>query len=172
MKAFTGRASRSELDRWWAAVDEGRTTDDLPRLRGSGEADPAAAPRVGRPQPTGRPSLQGRTGRRHRRGRAARRPAREPADPDTLRTVSWEPPATVDVDSVGAALAALDARPWQVEATAAVIADAFGAAADPSAAAAGPLPPGDAATDNDRSPSAPDVVAAEQGDAAQGPARS
>lgn len=30
LKTFTGRASRSELDRWWAAVEEGRTTEDLP----------------------------------------------------------------------------------------------------------------------------------------------
>jgi ribonuclease D len=45
--------------------------------------------------------------------------------PDTLRRVAWEPPADPTADTVGAALAALGARPWQIEATAAAIADAF-----------------------------------------------
>ncbi|WP_139195305.1 HRDC domain-containing protein [Curtobacterium sp. MCBA15_001] len=182
VKAFTGRASRSELDRWWAAVDEGRTTDDLPRLRGSGE------PTL--PPPRAWADRNPPADRRYKAARAAVTAVAEQLDvplenlltPDTLRMVSWEPPATVDVSSVGAALAALDARPWQVEATAAVIADAFGAAADPSAAAAEPsaatadpsaaAAPVAAATDNDRSPSTPDVVAGEQDDAAHGPARS
>ncbi|MCZ4634883.1 ribonuclease D, partial [Streptomyces rubrogriseus] len=35
--------------------------------------------------------------------------------PDTVRRVCWEPPATVDAESVGAALAGHGARPWQVE---------------------------------------------------------
>jgi len=60
VKAFTGRASRSELDRWWAAVEEGRTT-------------------VGRPQPGCRPPVQGRPGRCRRPCRGARPARREPA---------------------------------------------------------------------------------------------
>ncbi len=35
--------------------------------------------------------------------------------PDTVRRVCWEPPAPVDPESVGAALAGHGARPWQVE---------------------------------------------------------
>lgn len=34
--------------------------------------------------------------------------------PDTVRRVCWEPPATPDTESVGAALRACGARPWQV----------------------------------------------------------
>ncbi|MFD8816142.1 ribonuclease D, partial [Streptomyces sp. NPDC059627] len=35
--------------------------------------------------------------------------------PDTVRRVCWEPPAVVDAETVGAALAGYGARPWQVE---------------------------------------------------------
>jgi ribonuclease D len=45
--------------------------------------------------------------------------------PEYLRRVAWAPPAEVSGETVGAALAALGARPWQVAATAQVIADAF-----------------------------------------------
>jgi ribonuclease D len=45
--------------------------------------------------------------------------------PDTLRRVAWAPPADVDTASIGAALAELGARPWQIEELAGIIAEAF-----------------------------------------------
>src|SRR5690606_35831027 len=33
LKSFTGRASRTQIDRWWNAIDAGRKTDDLPADR-------------------------------------------------------------------------------------------------------------------------------------------
>jgi len=45
--------------------------------------------------------------------------------PDVVRRLAWEPPATVDSDSVSTALTALSARPWQVDLTAAVLDDAL-----------------------------------------------
>ena len=36
MKEFTGRASRSQLDRWWAAFEAGRAATDLPLERATG----------------------------------------------------------------------------------------------------------------------------------------
>ena len=45
--------------------------------------------------------------------------------PDHLRRVAWTPPQEPDAAAIGAALNALGARPWQVEATAQTIADAF-----------------------------------------------
>ena len=45
--------------------------------------------------------------------------------PDLLRRVAWAPPASVDANSIGLALAELGARPWQIEQTSQVIADAF-----------------------------------------------
>jgi ribonuclease D len=32
LREFTGRASRSELDRWWSAIERGLTTDQLPAV--------------------------------------------------------------------------------------------------------------------------------------------
>jgi ribonuclease D len=45
--------------------------------------------------------------------------------PDHLRRVAWHPPAEPTADAIAIALAELGARPWQVEATAHIIADAF-----------------------------------------------
>ncbi|WP_083295335.1 HRDC domain-containing protein [Curtobacterium sp. BH-2-1-1] len=134
VKAFTGRASRSELDRWWAAVDEGRTTEDLPRLRGTGEAT--------LPPPRAWADRNPAADRRYKAARAAVVQRAEELDlpvenlltPDTLRTVSWEPPTPIATETVGAVLAAHDARPWQVEETASIIAHAFVAAAQEPAA--------------------------------------
>jgi ribonuclease D len=134
LKTFTGRASRSELDRWWAAVEEGRTTEDLPRLRGGGEPS--------LPPPRAWADRNPAADRRYRAARAAVTaraaeldlPLENLLTPETLRLVSWNPPGTVATETVGATLASHDARPWQVEETASVIAHAFEVAADRSVA--------------------------------------
>ncbi|MFZ7087917.1 HRDC domain-containing protein [Curtobacterium sp. RRHDQ10] len=136
IKSFTGRASRSEIDRWWSALEDGRATTDLPSMRGSGE--PSLPP--ARAWADRNPAAD----RRYKAARAAVTaratemdiPVENMLTPDTLRQVAWEPPATVDAASVGAALTALDARPWQVAELAARIADAFVAAAQPDASGA------------------------------------
>lgn len=128
LRAFTGRASRSELDRWWAAVDEGRTTEDLPKLRGTGEAT--------LPPPRAWADRNPAADRRYKAARAAVTARAEELDiplenvltPETLRQVAWEPPTPVATETVGAVLASHDARPWQVEETASIIASAFVAA--------------------------------------------
>ena len=134
VKAFTGRASRSELDRWWAAVDDGRTTDDLPKLRGTGEAT--------LPPPRAWADRNPEADLRYKAARAAVVARAEELDvpvenlltPETLRVVSWEPPTPIATETVGAALATHDARPWQVEETASIIAHAFVDAAQQPAA--------------------------------------
>uniref|UniRef100_A0A942Y9H4 Ribonuclease D n=1 Tax=Neobacillus citreus TaxID=2833578 RepID=A0A942Y9H4_9BACI len=125
LKAFTGRASRTEMDRWWAAVEEGRSTQDLPKLRGGGEPS--------LPPPRAWADRNPDADRRYKAARAAVVARAEELDlpvenlltPDTLRTVSWEPPRPIATETVGAALAAHEARPWQVEETASIIAAAF-----------------------------------------------
>ncbi|PZF67758.1 ribonuclease D [Curtobacterium sp. MCPF17_047] len=132
LKAFTGRASRSELDRWWAAVEAGQATEDLPRLRGGGEPS--------LPPPRAWAERNPAADRRYRAARAAVTaraaeldlPVENLLTPETLRLVSWNPPKTVATETVGATLASHDARPWQVEQTASVIAHAFEVAADRS----------------------------------------
>ncbi|WP_374109375.1 HRDC domain-containing protein [Curtobacterium citreum] len=134
VKAFTGRASRSELDRWWAAVEEGRTTEDLPKLRGTGE--------VTLPPPRSWADRNPEADLRYKAARAAVVARAEELDvpvenlltPETLRVVSWEPPTPIATETVGAALATHDARPWQVEETASIIAHAFVEAAQQPAA--------------------------------------
>lgn len=134
LKTFTGRASRSELDRWWAAVEEGRTTEDLPRLRGAGEAT--------LPPPRAWADRNPAADRRYKAARAAVTKRAEELDiplenlltPETLRLVSWAPPSPPSTELVGAALAGHDARPWQVEELASIIASAFVAAAQRPAA--------------------------------------
>lgn len=134
LKAFTGRASRSEIDRWWAAVEAGRTTDDLPKLRGGGE------PTL--PPPRAWADRNPDADRRYKAARAAVVARAEELDlpvenlltPDTLRTVAWEPPTPIATETIGAALAAHEARPWQVEETASIIAHAFVEAAQAPAA--------------------------------------
>jgi ribonuclease D len=47
--------------------------------------------------------------------------------PELLRRVAWAPPAAGETDAaaIGDALLVLGARPWQIEETAQLIADAF-----------------------------------------------
>jgi ribonuclease D len=124
LREFTGRASRTELDRWWAAIEAGRTTNDLPVLRGNGETLPP--PRAWSDR---NPEADGRL----KAARAALTlvseeraiPLENLLTPDTLRRVAWTPPAEITPESIGEALAAHGARPWQVEATAQVIALSF-----------------------------------------------
>ncbi|MGN6760917.1 MAG: HRDC domain-containing protein [Leifsonia sp.] len=124
LREFTGRASRTELDRWWAAIEAGRTTNDLPVLRGNGETLPP--PRAWSDR---NPEADGRL----KAARAALTlvseeraiPLENLLTPDTLRRVAWTPPGEITPESIGEALAAHGARPWQVEATAQVIALSF-----------------------------------------------
>jgi ribonuclease D len=124
IKEFTGRASRSQLDRWFEAIQRGMTTDDLPVVRP--QTDTLPPPRVWAEK---NPEADGRFKR-------ARKDVTEVATeldiplenlltPDYLRRVAWTPPDPITGEAVGEALAALGARRWQVDAIAQVIADAF-----------------------------------------------
>ena len=124
LREFTGRASRSELDRWWAAVERGLATDDLPAVRvASDSPPPPRAWAMRNPEADARLRL----------ARAAlaeiaeqlEMPVENLLTPDHLRRVAWSPPDPADASAIGEALMALGARPWQVEATAQTIADAF-----------------------------------------------
>ncbi len=128
MRSFSGRASRSEIDRWWAAVEAGLATDDLPATRV--QSDTLPPPR----------SWADRNPEADRRLKAVRPavaaiaegmslPAENLLPPEALRRVSWETPLAMTPDEVAALLSAHGARPWQVVATAQPIADALVAAA-------------------------------------------
>lgn len=124
LKEFTGRASRSQIDRWWAAIQAGRETEDLPALRVPGENVPP--PRVWADK---NPEAD----RRLKRARAAVTelstelsiPVENLLTPESLRRVAWAPPTEISEASIRDALTELGARPWQLDATAQVITQAF-----------------------------------------------
>lgn len=125
LREFKGRASRSELPRWWAAIERGLTTEDLPPLRGS-SGDTLPPPR----------SWSDRNPEADARLKIARQAVAEISEelaipvenlltPDVLRRVAWSPPEPITAETIGDALAQLSARPWQIDATAQAIATAF-----------------------------------------------
>lgn len=124
IKEFTGRASRSQIDRWLAAIQDGLATTDLPQVRPPSDALPP--PRVWVDK---NPEADARL----KRARAAVTevsteldiPVENLLTPDYLRRVAWTPPVPATAESIAAALKALGARPWQLDATAQAIADAF-----------------------------------------------
>lgn len=124
LPGFTGRASRTELDRWWLALEQGRAADDLPEERSSADALPPPRAWAGRNPPADR-RLKAARASVGDLARNARMPTENLLSPDALRRVAWSPPDPPAPDAIAAALMAAGARPWQVDATANAIADAF-----------------------------------------------
>ncbi|MFF1573734.1 HRDC domain-containing protein [Leifsonia sp. NPDC058292] len=124
LREFNGRASRTEIDRWWAAVEAGRTTKDLPVLRANGDTLPPPRAWIDR-----NPEADARLkAARAAVGELSERlsiPMENLMTPETLRRVAWAPPAEITPETVGDALAGWGARPWQIEATSQSIAQAF-----------------------------------------------
>lgn len=125
IKEFTGRASRSQLDRWWAAIEEGRAATELPleRARGGDSLPPPRAWSDRNPEADARlkavrPTLEARA-------EELNMPMENLLTPDTLRRIAWAPPESWDAASISTALEALGARRWQIEETAQRITDAF-----------------------------------------------
>ena len=124
MKEFTGRASRSQIDRWWDAIQAGLTTTDMPVLRPTGESIPP---------PRAWPDKNPDADRRLKAARAAviarseelNIPVENLLTPELLRRLSWAPPASIDLASIREALSEMGARDWQLDATAQIILDSF-----------------------------------------------
>jgi ribonuclease D len=133
LREFNGRASRSQLPRWWAAIEAGVASEDLPPLRLPGDGIPPAR------------SWSDRNPDADKRLKAARAafaelsetlaiPVENLLTPELLRRVAWEPPEPLTADAVRAALVEGGARPWQCDATVQPIVDAFVEASQPDAA--------------------------------------
>jgi ribonuclease D len=125
VRDFTGKASRTELDRWWAAIEAGRAEtalpvervssgDSLPPPRAWADRNPEADARL----KAARPLVEARA-------EQLGMPTENLLTPELLRRVAWSPPHEATAESVGSALADLGARAWQIEQTAQLIADAF-----------------------------------------------
>ncbi|MFT4230812.1 MAG: HRDC domain-containing protein [Microbacterium sp.] len=123
-KEFNGRASRTQLDRWWAAIEAGRActeppaervrSDALPPPRAWADRNPDADARL----KAARPAVEARAVE-------LSMPTENLLTPELLRRVCWSPPAEADASAVAAQLHALGARAWQIEETAQLIAAAF-----------------------------------------------
>ncbi len=124
LKTFMGRASRTQIDRWWAAIEAGLATDDLPAHRGSEESIPPPrswpdrSPEADRRYRAVRPRLQAIAD-------GLELPVENLLTPEHVRRLAWAPPAETTRASIADALAALGARPWQIDATAQAIGEAF-----------------------------------------------
>ncbi|SDO76063.1 ribonuclease D [Microbacterium sp. ru370.1] len=130
IKEFNGRASRTQLDRWWNAIVEGRASTDLPPDRVPSDTLPPPRawadrnPEADRRLKAARPAVEARA-------EELRMPTENLLTPETLRRLSWAPPADLTVENVSAALTELGARPWQIDQTAQVIVDSFVASLNP-----------------------------------------
>lgn len=124
VKEFNGRASRSQLDRWWAAIEAGRADPVLPPERGPGDGMPPPRAWIDR-NPAADARLKAARPRVEELAAELRMPTENLLTPDTLRRIAWTPPEPVDAASIAEALAAHGARTWQIERTAPVIAEAF-----------------------------------------------
>ncbi len=122
-RSFVGRASRSYLDTWWKAIEDGTNSRDLPALK-------VAA--VGIPNHRIWPTRFPEADRRLKLVRPLIAelselhgiPVENVLTPDFLRTLCFEPPA-FELTAIKNALAALGARHWQIELTAQPILDGF-----------------------------------------------
>ncbi|GAA1960061.1 ribonuclease D [Microbacterium aquimaris] len=125
VKEFTGRASRSELDRWWEAIERGRADTDPPRERATG-GDTLPPPRAwAQRNPEADLRLKAARPVVEELAEQLRMPTENLLTPDTLRRVAWSPPDDLDAGSIAEALRSWGAREWQIGRTAQAIADAF-----------------------------------------------
>ncbi|MEU9978075.1 ribonuclease D [Streptomyces sp. NPDC051014] len=116
LTGFGHRMGRRQLEQWQAAVDRAKALPDSalplpgqpvtgpPPPRAWADKDPAAAARLSAARAAVSALAEQLT-----------MPQENLITPDTVRRLCWEPPKTVDAETVGAALAGYGARPWQVE---------------------------------------------------------
>lgn len=114
LKSFNGRASRSELDRWWDAIERGRTTEDLPESRSPSEGPPP--PRIwSEKNPVAWARLSAAKEELTRMSEERSIPAENLLTPDFLRRLCWDPPEDISPAGIRQALLDKGARVWQVD---------------------------------------------------------
>jgi ribonuclease D len=124
LREFSGRASRTELDRWWNAIETGSASTETPQLRGNGDSMPPPRAWANRnPEADSRLKLA-RT-RLAELSSARSIPVENVLTPDLLRRMAWNPPEPATAAAIAEELSELGARPWQIDATAQLIAEAF-----------------------------------------------
>ena len=113
LRTFAGRASRTFIDTWWSAIEDGNTTKNLVELR---------LKSVGIPNHRNWPQ---KFPKAHARLLASKEllaklseeeqiPQENILSPEILRQICFEPPEDISLDSVGKALASRGVRQWQI----------------------------------------------------------
>ncbi|MGO4487263.1 ribonuclease D [Microbacterium sp. 2RAF4] len=123
IKEFQGRASRTQLDRWWQAIVDGRASEELPRERVPSDTLPPPRAWADR-NPEADARLKAARPVVEAIAEELGMPTENLLTPEYLRRVAWDLPGET-AEEIGDALAALGARPWQIEQTAQKIAAAF-----------------------------------------------
>ncbi|MDI6024318.1 HRDC domain-containing protein [Leucobacter sp. UT-8R-CII-1-4] len=125
-KDFRGRASRSELNRWWKAILKGKTAElpsqrrkprdaeSMPHHRNWPQRYPEAASRLA----AAREAIAAEAERQHM-------PVENLLTPDIMRRLIWEAPSPATPEVIEKRLSELGARPWQCVLTAPILAAVF-----------------------------------------------
>jgi ribonuclease D len=114
LKTFAGRASRTFIDTWWKAIEDGTNTRNLVELR---------------PKPTGMPNhrnwpqkfpeanarLMAVKEFMARLSEEQKIPQENILNPETLRQICFEPPTPLTAEAVIEALKARTVRQWQID---------------------------------------------------------
>jgi ribonuclease D len=125
LREFSGRASRTELARWWDAIEAGLASTEVLTLRVPG-ADTIPPPKAWADRnPEADQRLKVARPRVAELAESMSIPLENLLTPDTLRRVAWNPPMPLSAEGIAASLAELGARPWQIEATVQIIHQAF-----------------------------------------------
>jgi len=124
LSGFNGRASRTLLDSWWAAIRRGLETTDLPATRVRSESIPPPRSWADR-RPEALDRLNEARATLLEISQEMGMPVENVLTPSMLREVAWAPPADITTETVGIALGSHGARHWQGQATAERIARAF-----------------------------------------------
>ena len=123
-KQFAGRASRTYLDSWWAAIEQGKNTRDLPPLR---------LPATGIPNHRSWPSKFPKANARLQCTRfflselasTINIPLENIVSPETVRQICWIEREAVESLTIADELAYFGARKWQIELIAELISKAI-----------------------------------------------
>ncbi|WP_375163389.1 ribonuclease D [Herbiconiux oxytropis] len=124
LKQFSGRASRSEIDRWWAAIERALATDDIPVHRRATDTLPPPRSWADR-NPEADVRLKNARAALTAVSEERSIPLENLLTPDFLRRLAWKGVEPLALETVQEELAALGARPWQIELNAQPILQAF-----------------------------------------------
>ena len=125
-KDFRGRASRSELNRWWKAILKGKTAELPKQRRAPRDADamphhrnwPQRYPEAANRLAAAREAIAAEAERQHM-------PVENLLTPDVMRRLIWEAPTPATSEVIEKRLGELGARPWQAVLTAPILAAVF-----------------------------------------------